>query len=468
MASSAGTSLSRSKTRTTFECGSCGTPHPAWAGRCGTCGEWNSIIEVPIVRRATAAGRCPAGPGAAVVDARPLSEVVSTDSAAVPTGLAEADRALGGGLVPGSVTLLGGEPGIGKSTLTLQLAAERVRSGGRVLLVSAEESAAQVRLRAERLGAVHDDLWLVDGGSVDAVLDRLDDLGPDLLVVDSIQTVHVANEGGAPGSIGQVRAAAQRLVAEAKARSLATVLVGHLTKDGSLAGPKALEHVVDTVVELAGDRHHALRVLRVAKHRFGPTDEIGLFEMATDGLGSVDDPSRLFLADRAAGVAGSVVSPTMEGHRPLLVEVQALVVKATTPHPRRSSQGLDGRRLALLLAVLDRRVGIDLGALDVYATVVGGAAATEPAADLPLALAVVSGVTGHPLDGATVALGEVGLGGELRQVVGTARRLREAARLGFHRAVVPAGTDEVGGGIELVRATTLAGAVAATGLLPTS
>ncbi len=404
----------------------------------------------------------------APVEARPLSEVGSTDSAAVPTGLAEADRALGGGLVPGSVTLLGGEPGIGKSTLTLQLAAERVRSGGRVLLVSAEESAAQVRLRAGRLGAVHDDLWLVDGGSVDSVLDWLDDVRPDLLVVDSVQTVHVADEGGAPGSIGQVRAAAQRLVAEAKARSLATVLVGHLTKDGSLAGPKVLEHVVDTVVELTGERHHALRVLRVAKHRFGPTDEIGLFEMAADGLRSVGDPSRLFLADRAAGVAGSVVLPTLEGHRPLLVEVQALVVKATTPHPRRSPQGLDGRRLALLLAVLDRRVGIDLGALDVYATVVGGAAATEPAADLPLALAVVSGVTGRPLDGATVALGEVGLGGEMRQVVGTERRLREAARLGFCRAVVPAGTDDLGHGIELVRVATLAEAAASLGLLPSA
>ena len=462
-------SLSRARPRTTFECASCGTPHPAWAGRCGTCGEWNSLVEVPVVRGGPCGGGGSGG-GLAVapVEARPLSEVAPTDSAAVPTGLAEADRALGGGLVPGSVTLLGGEPGIGKSTLTLQLAAERVRSGGRVLLVSAEESAAQVRLRAGRLGAVHDDLWLVDGGSVDAVLDRLDDVRPDLLVVDSVQTVHVADEGGAPGSIGQVRAAAQRLVAEAKARPLATVLVGHLTKDGSLAGPKALEHVVDTVVELTGERHHALRVLRVAKHRFGPTDEIGLFEMAADGLRSVDDPSRLFLADRAAGVAGSVVLPTLEGHRPLLVEVQALVVRATTPHPRRSPQGLDGRRLALLLAVLDRRVGIDLGALDVYATVVGGAAATEPAADLPLALAVVSGVTGRPLDGATVALGEVGLGGEMRQVVGTERRLREAARLGFRRAVAPAGTDDVGHGIELVRVATLAEAVASLGLLPSA
>ncbi|HAQ24121.1 MAG TPA: DNA repair protein RadA [Acidimicrobiaceae bacterium] len=463
------TTRSVSRSRTVFECTSCGTPHPAWVGRCGTCGEWNVLEEVPVV-----------GPEASirtafdeVVHLRSLTDIESTNWVAEPTGLTEADRALGGGLVPGSVTLISGEPGIGKSTLTLQLAAERVRSGGRVLLVSAEESAAQVRLRAERLKAVYKDLWLVDSGSVDAVIDRVEDLKPDLVVVDSIQTVQVNDERGLPGSIGQVRAAAQRLVTEAKARSLATVLVGHLTKEGSLAGPKALEHLVDTVVELTGDRHQALRVLRVVKHRFGPTDEIGLFEMAEDGLRSVDDPSRLFLADRAADVAGSVVLPTLEGHRPLLVEIQALVVRATMPHPRRSPQGLDGRRLALLLAVLDRRVGISLGALDVYATVVGGASATEPAADLPLALAVVSGVTGRPVGGGvsnprvddTVALGEVGLGGELRQVVGTERRLREAVRLGYSRAVVPAGTVTAVEGVELIRVGNLAEAAAAVGLL---
>jgi DNA repair protein RadA/Sms len=302
--------------------------------------------------------------------------------------------------------------------------------------------------------------------SVEAILAHLDQLEPDLLIVDSVQTVHLAVEGGAPGSAGQVRASAQRLVVEAKARALATVLVGHVTKDGSLAGPKTLEHVVDTVAELTGDRHHALRMLRVVKHRFGPTDEIGLFAMDADGLQSVDDPSRLFLADRAPDVAGSVVLPALEGHRPLLLEVQALVVRSSTHHPRRSPQGLDGRRLALLLAVLERRVGIDPGALDVYATVVGGAQATEPAADLPLALAIVSAVVGRPLGSDTVALGEVGLGGELRQVTGTGRRLMEAARLGFRRAVVPASTPGLPDGIELVRVATLAEAVAAVGLLP--
>ena len=399
-------------------------------------------------------------------DVQPLSALTLDESNAVPTGMAEADRAFGGGLVRGSVTLLVGEPGVGKSTLTLQLAAARAQAGGRVLLVSAEESAAQVRLRAERLGAVHDELWLAGDSSVEAVVAHLDRLEPDLLIVDSIQTVHLATEGGALGSVGQVRASAQRLVAEAKTRSLATVLVGHLTKDGLLAGPKTLEHLVDTVAELTGDRHHALRMLRVVKHRFGATDEIGLFAMETDGLRSVDDPSRLFLGDRASDVAGSVVMPALEGQRPLLLEVQALVVRSSTPHPRRSPQGLDGRRLALLLAVLERRAGIDPGALDVYATVVGGAQVTEPAADLPLALAIVSAVVGRPLDPDTVAFGEVGLGGELRQVTDTGRRLNEAARLGFRRAVVPASTPDPPAGIELIRIATLVEAVAAVGLLP--
>ena len=418
---------------------------------------WNSLVEVGE----SAGGRVPPA------DARLLSDLAPTGAEAVPTGLAEADRALGGGLAPGSVTLLGGEPGVGKSTLILQLAAARAQASSRVLLVSAEESASQVRLRAGRLGAVHDDLWLGDDRAVEGIVSQLDRLQPALLIVDSIQTVHLAADEGAPGSLSQVRACAHRLVVEAKTRGLAIVLVGHLTKDGSLAGPRTLEHVVDTVVELAGARpHHTLRLLRVVKHRFGPTDEIGLFEMGGAGLRSVDDPSRVFLADRALGVAGSVVLPAMEGHRPLLVEIQALVVRATTPHPRRSPQGLDVRRLSLLLAVLERRTEVDLGALDVYATVVGGVQVTEPAADLPLALALVSATTGRQLASDTVAAGEVGLGGEVRQVVGIERRLNEAHRLGFRRAIVPATTPEVAVGLDVVRVSTVAEAVAVAGLLP--
>ena len=447
----------RTATRTPpYTCGSCTAPHAKWVGRCTSCSAWNSLLET----RASIAGVAQLG------NVQPMTALEPGAATTVPTGMAEADRCLDGGLVPGSVTLLGGEPGIGKSTFTLQLAAARVRAGGRVLLVSAEESASQVRLRADRLGAVLDDLWLAGDASVEAILTHADRLQPDLLIVDSIQTVHLAADAGAPGSAGQVRGCAQRLVVEAKARGMATLLVGHVTKDGSLAGPKLLEHVVDTVLELTGDRHHTLRMLRVVKHRFGRGDEVGLFEMGGDGLWSVDDPSRLFLADRAPDVAGSVVLPTLEGHRPLLVEVQALVVRATTQHPRRSPRGLDPRRLALLLAVLERRSGVDLGALDVYATVVGGVHVTEPAADLPLALAVVSATTGRQLGDDVVVVGEVGLGGEVRQVAGMERRLQESHRLGFRRAVIPAAAPDPPPGLEVVRVGTLSEAVLATGLMP--
>jgi DNA repair protein RadA/Sms len=394
-----------------------------------------------------------------------LVDVVTSAAAPVATDLSEFDRALGGGLVPGSVTLLGGEPGIGKSTLTLQIAAGQARRKQRVLLVGAEESSAQVRLRAERLGALVDGVWLAGDADLDVVVGHLDRLEPDVLVVDSIQTVYDPAIGGLPGSTTQVRGCAHRLVGEARRRGTATVLVGHVTKEGSLAGPKVLEHVVDTVVELTGDRHHALRLLRVAKHRFGPTDELGLFEMAADGMRPVDDPGRLFLADRATDVAGSAVLPAIEGHRPLLVELQSLVVRSTTPNPRRSSQGVDPRRLSLLLAVLERRVGLELGALDVYVTAVGGVQVTEPGADLPLALAVTSALTGRRLGSETVACGEVGLGGEVRQVAHLERRLVEAQRLGFIRAVLPESGPPGPPNMEVVRVRTLADAVEAVGLL---
>lgn len=395
----------------------------------------------------------------------PITEVSSASFQPVATGISELDRALGGGLVAGSVTLIGGEPGIGKSTLTLQLAAERVRNGGGVLMACAEESPTQVRGRAERLGGLHDGLLVTAETSVEGIMELVDRHQPDLVVVDSIQTVHLeAAASGPPGSTNQVRACAQRLVVEAKERGIATVIVGHLTKDGSLAGPKVLEHVVDTVTELAGDRHHALRLLRVSKHRFGPTDELGLFEMAAGGLLPVEDPSRLFLADRSAGSSGSVVLPAMEGHRTVLVELQALVARSTTPHPRRSSQGVDQRRLALLLAVLERRVGLDLTQVDVYATAVGGVQVNEPGSDLPLALAVVSAATDRPVGAEVVACGEVGLGGEVRQVAGLERRLHEAHRLGFRQAILPESAPEPPEGMSAMRVATLADAVAAAGL----
>ncbi|HJO99162.1 MAG: DNA repair protein RadA [Actinobacteria bacterium] len=441
--------------RSSFVCSGCGASQPKWVGCCPGCGEWNTLQEALVVASAVVHS------GEAV----PLTQVPSTSFQAVPTGISELDRALGGGLVPGSVTLVCGEPGIGKSTLTLQLAAEQVCCGRSVLMVCAEESPAQVRGRAERLGGLYDDLLITSVSSVEGIVGLLDRHRPDLLIVDSIQTVHLESAaGGGPGSTGQVRACAQRLVVEAKERGLTTVLVGHLTKDGSLAGPKVLEHVVDTVTELAGDRHHALRLLRVSKHRFGPTDELGLFEMASAGLLPVDDPSGLFLADRSVGTSGSVVLPAMEGHRTLLVELQALVARSTTPHPRRSSQGVDPRRLALLLAVLERRVCLDLSGVDVYATAVGGVQVTEPGSDLPLALAVVSAATNRCMAAQVVACGEVGLGGEVRQVAGLERRLHEAHRLGFHRAILPASSPEPPAGMTAVWVATLADAVAAAGL----
>jgi len=394
----------------------------------------------------------------------PIADVDTSAWSARPTGIGELDRVLGGGLVPGSVTLAGGEPGIGKSTLLLQALASMATRGARCLLVSAEESAQQVRLRAERLGAMAPSLWLLAETSIPAIATAVAEIAPDVLVVDSIQTVADPDVGSSPGSVTQVRESAASLVALAKQRDMATVLVGHVTKDGALAGPRVLEHVVDTVLSFEGERHHALRLLRAVKHRFGSTGELGLFEMTDGGLIGVPDPSGLFLGDRRHGVAGSVVMPAMEGHRPLLVEVQALVgPKTEQPNPRRSAQGLDGGRLALLLAVLDSRCGISTSKRDVYVSAVGGVRISEPAADLALALTVASSLSGVPMASDVVACGEVGLGGEVRQVGATGRRLAEAARLGFRTAIVPASAPDVDG-MHLVRVRTLRDAVGAVGV----
>ncbi len=417
--------------KTIHRCTECGTAAPKWAGRCASCGGWNTLVEEV---------ECPApltavGPPATPV---PIASVDLHRARPRPTGVPEVDRVLGGGLVPGSVTLLGGEPGIGKSTLLTTVAGQWAAAGQRVLYVSAEESAHQVRVRAGRLGALPDDLWVLSETVLPHLLAALDTVGPELVVVDSIQTVHDPALGSGPGTVVQVRECAHRLVREAKARSITVVLVGHVTKDGTLAGPRVLEHVVDTVLAFEGDRHHALRLLRAVKHRFGPTSELGVFEMTATGLVGVPDPSGLFLADRRPGVPGSVVVPTLEGQRPLLVEVQALVAPSTLAQPRRSAQGVDGGRLSMLLAVLERRAGLVVGQADVFVSAVGGVRLVEPGTDLGLALAVASAVTGRPSPPGLVAVGEVGLGGELRQVPHTSRRLSEAARLGFTRALVPA------------------------------
>ena len=366
-----------------------------------------------------------------------LTDIPVDGGAPVPTGVSELDRVLGGGLVPGSVTLLGGEPGIGKTRLVLQAMAEMARRGGRGLLISAEESPAQVQRRAARLHALVPGLWLVAETSMPGIQAAVQAVKPDVVVIDSIQTVWDPDLDSSPGSLAQVRGCAQRLSIMAKADGPTTILVGHVTKEGTLAGPRLLEHLVDTVLSFDGDRHHALRLLRCVKHRFGPTGELGLFEMTGSGLDGVNDPGGLFLVDRRCGTPGSVVFPSMEGQRPLLVEIQALVVPSPMVSPRRSASGFDAGRLALLLAVLDRRAGLTLSHHDVYVSVVGGVRIGEPGADLAVCMALASAKTGRPVGDDVVALGEVGLGGEVRQVAHTPRRLAEAARLGFATALLP-------------------------------
>lgn len=436
----------------------CGTGVPKWAGRCPGCDGWNTLIEE--VEEST--------PPTAVSLARdipvPIAQVDSQNWSARSTGNSELDRVTSGGFVPGSVTLVGGEPGIGKSTLLLQAASSLAATGAKVLYVSAEESKQQVRLRATRLGALEDSLYLASETSVTNIITSIQELAPDVVIVDSIQTVSVPELTSAAGSVAQVRESAARLVTLAKEKSVTIVLVGHVTKDGNLAGPRVLEHLVDTVLAFEGDRHHALRLVRAVKHRFGSTDQLGLFEMTPQGLIGVPDPSRLFLADRRNDVAGSVVTPAMEGDRPLLVEVQALVTRTDLPSPRRNAQGIDTGRLSMVLAVLAERVGLSLSSSDVYVSAVGGVRLIEPAVDLALAVALVSAQTGIALPDDLIVCGEIGLGGEIRQVSNADRRLAEAARLGFKRAIVPRLSADPPEGLTAIRADSLSDAIKACGL----
>lgn len=380
-------------------------------------------------------------------DPLPIMDVAHTAASAMPTGISEFDRVLDGGLVPGSVTLVSGEPGIGKSTLLLQLVGAWSHTS---LYVSAEESAQQVRLRAERIGVPGDDTYLVSAMSLGDIIAAIDKVKPSLVVVDSVQTIADESVESAPGSVTQVRECAFRLVQEAKARNVAVILVGHVTKDGNIAGPRLLEHVVDTVVSFEGDRLHPLRMVRAIKHRFGTTNELGLFEMTDRGLVGVPDASNMLLADRQHGVAGSVVVPTIDGQRPLLVEVQALTTKvATGITPRRSAQGVESSRLAMLLAVLERRAKIPFASLEVYASVVGGVRLNDPGSDLAICLALASAALDTPVHSDMVALGEVGLGGELRHVTHLERRVIEAERMGFRQVLIPSNSKAP----ELRRAT---------------
>ena len=448
-----------SRPRIAHVCSSCGTHHPKWAGQCTGCGEWNTLVEevVSTGGEATPVASAPAGRPV------PIAEVDAIAGEPRPTGITEFDRVLSGGLVPGSVTLVGGEPGIGKSTLLLQVAHSWP---GSVLYVCAEESAQQVRHRAERLGSSTDGLWLLPETDLASVVAGIDEVSPSLLVIDSVQTVADPALPSAAGSVAQVRAVTQRLVSEAKRRDLPVVLVGHVTKEGDLAGPRVLEHLVDTVVTFEGDRHHALRLVRAVKHRFGSTNDLSVFEMAGDGLRGVDDPSHLFLADRRPGVPGSVVTPTLEGRRPIVVEIQALTTPAPPGVPaRRTSQGVDPARLALLLAVLTRHAGVRMHEHDVYVSTVGGVRLTEPGVDLSIALAVVSAVVDRPLPPGLAVFGEVGLGGEIRQASHPDRRVAEAERLGCDRILVPERTPGDDASSRLVRVDGIVAALRAADLI---
>ncbi len=447
-----------------FVCQSCGAAVPRWEGQCRSCGEWNTLVETVV--RDEPRHRPVAVAGAAAPVA--LSHAAEAgEELRRPVGIGELDRVLGGGLVAGSVVLLGGEPGIGKSTLLLQAAAGIAASAG-VLYATGEESVAQVRLRAGRLGLTTgpaaDRIRVVAETSVGRIVDLARAEPTGLLVVDSVQTVASDELDGPPGSVGQVREAALRLMELAKAYGVPVVLVGHVTKDGTLAGPKTLEHLVDVVLSVEGDRTGGLRLVRATKNRYGSTEEVGVFEMAEQGLIEVADPARAFLADHDGPAPGSVVAPVLEGSRPLLVEVQALVAPSGAPSPRRTASGIDANRLALLVAVLGRRAGIGLSGHDVYANLAGGLTVGEPGLDLPLALALASSLRDRPLRPGTVAIGEVGLLGELRPVGGLDRRLREAARLGFTRAIVPrsrAHPDVASTGVEITVVGSLAEAIRA-------
>ncbi len=439
------------RTLVRYRCDACGHDSPKWLGRCPDCGEWGSFAD----------GAASTALGAPATRAVPIAEVDALGAAHLPTGLPELDRVLGGGLVAGSVTLLGGEPGMGKSTLLLQALGTMAAGGVRCLLVTAEESVAQVRVRADRLGTLAPELFVVSETSLPAIAAHLDALAPAVCVIDSIQAVHDPDGPGSAGSVSQVRDGAQVVVRLAKERGVAVLVVGHVTKDGSLAGPRALEHVVDTVLSFEGDRHHALRMLRALKHRFGATDELGLMEMTERGLTSVADPSALFLADRRPAAPGSVVAAVMEGARPLCVEAQALVTDKSAPIARRVAQSIDGSRLAMLVAVLQQRANVELNERDVYASIAGGVRVAEPGADLALALAIAGARADRVIEPDTVVIGELGLGGEVRQVAHAPRRLNEALRLGFRRAIVPISTPDVRG-ITLVRVADIGEGLAAT------
>jgi DNA repair protein RadA/Sms len=422
----------QARPRATYQCSECGWQTAKWVGRCGECQAWGSVAEtaasVPSMRT---------GAGPVSSAARPIGEVSVTEAAFRSSGVPELDRVLGGGLVPGAALLLAGEPGVGKSTLLLEVAAQTARHHHRALYVTGEESASQVRLRADRTGGVQPELYLAAETDLGAVLTHIEEVRPTLLVVDSVQTVSATGVEGVPGGVTQVKEVAAALIRVAKTRNITTVLVGHVTKDGNIAGPRVLEHLVDVVLHFEGDRNSRFRMVRAMKNRFGPVDEVGCFDLSAAGIVAVTDPTGLFVEHHAQQVPGTCVAVTMEGRRPMLAEVQALVAPSPLDRPRRTTSGLDGSRLSMVLAVLQQHCGLQLASRDVFASTVGGARLSEPASDLAVAVALASSSLGVPPPRGVVAMGEIGLAGELRRVRDLPQRIAEAARQGFRVAVVP-------------------------------
>jgi len=428
------------KVQSRYVCQSCGASAPKWSGRCDACGAWNSVVEEAL-REAAPGGLGARGKRGRALPFTPLDAPGAGPDATMPrrpSGIAEFDRVCGGGLIPGSAVLVGGDPGIGKSTILLQAVARLARGGVTCAYISGEESVDQVRLRAQRLGLAQAGVAVAAATSVRDIVASLDRADPPAaVVIDSIQTMYLDSLDSAPGTVAQVRASAQELIRLAKARGFTLLLVGHVTKEGLIAGPKVLEHMVDTVLTFEGERGHQFRILRAAKNRFGPTDEIGVFEMTDGGLVEVENPSSLFLAERRGEVSGSAVFAGIEGTRPLLVEIQALVAPSPLATPRRAVVGWDGARLAMVLAVLETRCGLPLAGRDVYLNVAGGLRIAEPAADLAVAAALVSAAADRPVPADSVVFGEIGLSGEVRPVNRPEARLKEAAKLGFRRAFAP-------------------------------
>ncbi|TIC80135.1 DNA repair protein RadA [Nocardioides sp. GY 10127] len=456
---------STARTRPAYRCSECGWETVKWVGRCGECQAWGSVAEAA----ASPAPRTEAAPVA--TPAVPIGSVSVEESAFRSSGVPELDRVLGGGLVPGAAILLAGEPGVGKSTLLLEVAAQTARYRRRTLYVTGEESASQVRLRADRTGTVQEELYLAAETDLGALLTHIEQVRPELLVVDSVQTIGAAGIDGVPGGVTQVKEVAAALIRVAKTRNITTVLVGHVTKDGSIAGPRVLEHLVDVVLHFEGDRNSRFRMVRAMKNRFGPVDEVGCFELAQSGILAVADPTGLFVEQHHALVSGTCVAVTMEGRRPMLAEVQALVSSQSTEKPRRAFSGLDSSRVAMVLAVLEKHCDLPMPRQDVFVSTVGGARLHEPASDLATAIALTSSFRGEAPGKGLVAIGEIGLSGELRRVRDLPQRLAEAARLGFSLAVVPPepgsrpGRREVEG-MAVVEAPTVRQALGLVGLGP--